>query len=224
MARAKLESLQRYPLDAILGTDATVRLLRELCRHGGMLSGSALVVRTGLAPATIGRGLASLERVGVTEMVGSGRTHLYRLRTDHPLASALHALFATEEARFATVLSSIKSATDAAGAGVKAVWLYGSVARGEDGINSDLDLALVTEPEKSVAVADALRDALVAPSEKLNFIPSLVALDTNDVRRLSIEQDPWWTSLVDDVVVIVGPRPEVLSMELQRAAPSRAAA
>ena len=49
MARSSPQSAQRYPLTTILGTDATVRLLRELARHGGQLSAPDLMRRSGLA-------------------------------------------------------------------------------------------------------------------------------------------------------------------------------
>jgi DNA-binding IclR family transcriptional regulator len=60
MARANHQSAQRYPLTSILGTDAGVRLARELARHGGELSAPDLVRRTGLAKASVARGLEAL--------------------------------------------------------------------------------------------------------------------------------------------------------------------
>lgn len=218
MARGKLQSVQRYPLTTILGTDATVRLLRELARHGGMLSAPELVRRTGLAVASVARGLEVLERVGVVEALGSGRAVLHRLRTDHPLARALDTLFEAEDARFRDVLDSVRQAAGVAGAGVVAVWLYGSVARGEDGPGSDLDLVLVADPDVLPALADALRDGLLAPGERLGFTPSVVALGTQDVLRLDAGHDPWWTSLVGDALAVLGPRPGELASLLRRGA------
>lgn len=223
MARAKLQSVQRYPLTTILGTDAAVRLLRELARHGGMLSAPELVRRTDLAVTSVARGLEALERVGIVEALGTGRAVLYRLRTDHLLARALDALFEVEEARFQAVLDSIREAAGAAGAGIVAVWLYGSVARGEDGPGSDLDLALVADSYALPALADALRDGLLAPGERLGFNPSVVALGTHDVLRLNAEHDPWWTSSVGDAVPVLGPHPGELASVLRRAS-GRAAA
>ena len=217
MARAKLQSVQRYPLTAILGTDGTVRLLRELARHGGMLSAPELVRRTDLAVASVARGLEALERVGIVEALGTGRAVLHRLRADHLLAHVLDALFKAEEARFQAVLDSVREAAGAAGAGIVAVWLYGSVARGDDGPGSDLDLALVAESHALPALTDALRDGLIAPGEMLGFNPSVVALNTHDVLRLNAEHDPWWTSLVGDAVAVVGPRPGELASMLRRA-------
>lgn len=217
MARAKLQSVQRYPLTTMLGTDVTVRLLRELARHGGMLSAPDLVRRTDLAVASVARGLEALEGVGIVEALGTGRAVLHRLRTNHPLARALVALFEAEEARFQAVLDSVTEAAGEAGAGIVAVWLYGSAARGDDGPGSDLDLALVADPNALPALADALRDGLLVPGERLGFNPSVVALGTHDVLRLNAEHDPWWTSSVGDAVPVVGPHPAELASVLRRA-------
>lgn len=223
VARSKLQSVQRYPLTTILGTDATVRLLRELTRHGGMLSAPELVRRTDLAVASVARGLEALERVGIVEALGTGRAVLHRLRTDHPLARALDTLFEAEETRFQAVLDSVREAAGAAGVGIVAVWLYGSVARGEDGLGSDLDLAFVADRSTLHALADALRDELLVPGERLGFSPSVVALGTHDVLRLNAEHDPWWTSSVSDAIPVMGPHPRELASVLRRA-PGRTAA
>jgi len=224
LVRAVHQSAQRYPLTSILGTDAGVRLLRELARHGGQLSAPDLTRRTGLAKASVARGLASLEATGLVTSVGTGRSVLYRLRPDHPLSPALSALLEAEERRFQSILDSARSAAESAGWGLVALWLYGSVARGEDLADSDLDLALVAEPEALPRLADAVRDGLLAPSEALGFSPSLVTLTTDDVVRLAAQRDPWWTSVTSDVVPLIGGRPEDLVATLRRAAGRGAAA
>ena len=56
--RSSAQSVQRYPLTLMLGTEANLRLLRELSRHGGQLSAPALVARTGLAKTSVWAGLA----------------------------------------------------------------------------------------------------------------------------------------------------------------------
>src|SRR3954471_9946896 len=147
MARSAHQSAQRYPLTFILGMDAGVRLARELARHGGQLSAPDLVRRTGLAKASVARGLEVLVEAGIVGTAGTGRSVLHRLRPEHPLTPALAALFEAEERRFQAILDGARSAAESVGPGLVALWLFGSVARGEDGAESDLDLALVAEPE-----------------------------------------------------------------------------
>lgn len=234
MARAVHQSVQRYPLTTILGTDTGVRLTRELALHGGQLAAPDLVRRTGLAKASVARGLATLEGSGAVQAVGTDRSVLYSLRPEHPLTPALVAVFEAEEGRFQAMLASAKDAAQLVGPGLVALWLFGSVARGEDRQDSDLDLALVfndvphrrgqpgTLPglaktgSARFSVADAFRDAMVTFAERAGFSPSVVALGTDDVVRLSAERDPWWLQVVRDAVSLIGERPDAMAARLAR--------
>jgi len=89
MARSSAQSAQRYPLTVVLGTEANVRLLRELSRHGAQLSAPDLVRRTGLAKTSVWAGLSALEEAGVASVAGTGRSRLYSLQVDHPLRAYL---------------------------------------------------------------------------------------------------------------------------------------
>nr|WP_294523647.1 hypothetical protein [uncultured Rhodopila sp.] len=215
MTRSSPQSAQRYPLTKILGTEANVRLLRELSRHGGQLSAPLLTARTGLAKASVRAALAALDAVGIVSPAGSGRTHLYSIRADHPLSVCLGGLFEAEEARFAAIRNTVRSAAAAAGPGVLAVWIYGSVARGEDRTDSDLEIAVVATPAERARIVDATREALADPAAALGFVPAVIGLEPADSRRLAREHDPWWVSLSRDVIVLLGERPEDLAASVR---------
>ncbi|KAB0266853.1 nucleotidyltransferase domain-containing protein [Microvirga brassicacearum] len=210
MARSAAQSNQRYPLTSILGTEANVRLLRELSRYGGQLSAPSLVARTGLGRTSVWVALAALEEMRIVESAGSGRAVLYRIRTDHPLHAPLDALFEAEEARFAAIREVVRSAASEGGPSVFAVWIFGSVARGEDRLDSDLDIAVVAQPSELARVVNAVRDALIGPGKRIGFTPSVVGIDPADAERLSRERDSWWTTVVADVIVLSGMHPEEL--------------
>ena len=202
--------------------------MRELALHGGQLAAPDLVRRTGLAKASVARGLATLERSNVVRAVGTSRSVLYNLRPEHPLCPALVAIFEAEDERFQAILACAKDAAKSAGPGLLALWLFGSVARGDDREHSDLDLALVfddaehrrDEPGSLPRLTDAFRDQVAAMGEKAGFSPAVVALGTDDVVRLSAERDPWWRRVVHDAVALIGERPEALAARLIRANPS----
>jgi predicted nucleotidyltransferase len=181
----------------MLGNETNVRLLRELSRHGGQLSAPDLVRRTGLAKTSVWAGLASLEEMDLVSVAGTGRARLYSMRADHPLRGALDTLFEAEERRFEAVLEAVREAARGCGPGVVAVWLYGSLARGEDRPGSDLDVAIVAAEDALADVSDAMRDALHSAGMKLGFRPSVVGIDPADVAR--------------DAVVLLGPRPDELA-------------
>jgi predicted nucleotidyltransferase len=211
MAHSAAQSPQRYPLTSILGTEANVRVLRELTRHGGQMSAPSLVARTGLGRTSVWGALATLGKMNIIESAGTGRAVLYRIRTDHPLHAPLDALFEAEEARFATILDIVRSVASESGPGVLAVWIYCSVARGEDRPDSDVDVAVIAQPSELQRVMDTVRDALRVPGEKIGFTPAVVGISPADVERLSRERDPWWTNVVADTLVLSGMHPRELA-------------
>ncbi|WP_198038823.1 MarR family transcriptional regulator [Skermanella stibiiresistens] len=220
MTRSSSQSSQRYPLTEIFGSESNVRILRELARHGGQLSAPALVLRTGLAKASVWAGLASLEEAGIVAVAGSARTRLYGFGKNHPLCAAIEAVFEAEEKRFETIFAEIRKITDGFQPRPLAVWLYGSVARGEDKSTSDFDIAIVVD---DIAAFDlpALRDALESAGQALRFTPSLIGLGAKEITRLVEERDPWWAGINREAVVLSGFRPEELAPKRQ--APKRQA-
>jgi predicted nucleotidyltransferase len=224
MARSAPTSALRYPLTTVLGTEANVRVLRDLARHGGQLSAPTITTRTGLARSVVWKALAQLVESGIVSAAGSGRAQLYALRSNHPLGQAIDELFAREERRFDMILDGIRSSAKDCGPGVIAVWIFGSVARGEDRMASDLDIAIVTADDQNTAIMDQMRDALSQSGETLAFRPSVVRLTANDVVRHVRESDPLWAELVRDALVLLGPCPEDLARQLGSQSKKRGAA
>ncbi len=208
------QSALRYPLTAILGSVAKVETLRELARHGGELSAPSLIARTGLSKASVRHALKSLEGTAVVQEIGSGRSRLYRLRREHPLASGLDSLFQQEEERFEAILNAVRAAAGRC-RGLLAVWLYGSVARGQDLAASDVDVAVVGEPASLPQIEQAMHAALGRAGRKLAFNASVVAVGSEDVLRLDVQNDRWWSSVVRDALPVVGERPEALLARLK---------
>jgi predicted nucleotidyltransferase len=146
------------------------------------------------------------------------------MRSGCPLRASLDALFDAEERRFQHILAAIRKAARSCEQEPVAVWLYGSVARGEDQPGSDLDLVLVGTESPSPASLDALRDALLAAGATLGFAASVVGLGAADIARLSRTRDPWWAEVARDAIVIEGRRPDELAGLPRARAKRRAAA
>lgn len=124
MACSTEQSTQRYPLTRVLGSEANVRILRELSRHSGQLSRPELRKRTGLSRASVWHGLANLEQVGIVEIAGDARTRLYGL-AEHPLRPSLDALFEAEEARFLEILETTARAARRWEPMLRSCWICG---------------------------------------------------------------------------------------------------
>lgn len=224
MPRSSQTSVLRYPLTTILGTEANVRVLRELAQHGGQLSAPLIAARTRLARSNVWVGLTALVEAGVVSEAGAGRTRLYALRSGHPLAAAISALFERENDRFERILDSVREAARSREPGVLAVWIYGSVARGEDRPTSDLDIAVVTTEDRRGAIIDPMKEALHVSGEALGFRPSIVGITEQDVVRNVRDATPWWIEVARDALALLGPRPDELARQLSLRARKRGAA
>lgn len=197
----------RYPLSSAFRTEANVRVLRELARHGGPLDTGRLIRATHLTRQTVLTVLHHLTGLQLVLAVGTGRYRSFQVNAGHPLLPALTHLFEAEAARVDRVYEGVRDAASTAGPDVRAVWLYGSVARGDDTPASDLDLAIVVSaPEPIDSIIQAFRDHL-SPVERAECVTvSVVGVSDHDVRRLSAG-DPWWVTVERDAVPLVGDAP-----------------
>lgn len=208
MGRIETDSVVRRPLNEILGAVSHVRLLRSLILHGGFMAAADLVRATGLSRESVRQGLSTLQALGTVEAAGSAHARVFRFSGNGPLAEALSALFEAEKSRFAAIVDSVRSA--ARDAKPVSLFLYGSAARGEDGVDSDLDICIVLPPAALSAELGTLRERLREPAERLGFLPAIVGLDPDDVRRLIATDDPWWKNAVRDAMLLDGLPPEDL--------------
>ncbi|WP_292620606.1 nucleotidyltransferase domain-containing protein [Mesorhizobium sp.] len=190
----------------MFGVDSNLRVLRTLVEHGGLLAASEIVRRSRLSRESVRLGLLALESLGIVAASGSGHSRLYRFDDNNYLAPALAALFKAESNRFTAILDAVRQS--AAQRPVFSLFVYGSAARGDDGPDSDLDIGLVARADDLAEAVEGLREALRGPAERLVFLPNVVGLDFDDVRRLARDRDPWWENVKQDAIVLSGSRPE----------------
>ncbi len=202
-ALSRTQSHLRYPLTSILGSAGSVRVLRVLAAGRVPQSAPELAAAAGLTPQGGRLVLDGLARQELVIVHGSGRTQLHALNPSHPFASALVALFLEEQRRWDAMLDSIRGVLARRGAGVSAAWLYGSVARGEDSPDSDIDIAILA---RSHVVADQVREDLMPLGDAEKMRISLTALTSKELLALP-EDDPWWINVVRDGRVLKGAAP-----------------
>jgi predicted nucleotidyltransferase len=208
MARPAPQSALRFPFSAIFGTEANVRVLRELSRHGGQLTPSNLAARTKLALPSVIVALSALVDFNVVDEVGTGRARLFGLKRATPFYASIQALFEAEEARFADIIEAVQDCAKSFGAAVIASWVFGSVARGEDRAESDVDIAFITNGDDIASIQNRSIDFLSVAGEKLMFSPSINTLSETDLRRLRDSSNPLWQAFLNEALIITGPRPE----------------
>jgi predicted nucleotidyltransferase len=207
VARPAASSALYHPLDHILGSPALVRVTRVLAMHGGSLGVSDIARRARLALPSTRDALRRLRESEVVTAAGAGRSMVCALRSEHPLAQPLAALYAAEREQADAVLDAIRQAAAELRPEPLGVWLYGSVARSEDAPTSDIDVAVASGDVDPTPQADALREAIAAASPAQAHRVSVVALGPADVRRLAGEGAGFWRDLERDAVVLAGDAP-----------------
>jgi predicted nucleotidyltransferase len=214
-APGRKQSFFKYPYSWILASEGAVRVLRELARHGGELSVPRLAVATGLTDQAV-RNLVTgdLAITGIVESIGQGRTILYRLAKAHVLTKPLGTLFEAEEQRVQRVYAAVATAARNRGAAIIALWVYGSVARGQDRPSSDLDLAVVVDDTDVDGAIVDVRDELTTMLESERVSVAVVGLSLGDIKRLVSDDSPWWRNLLADAHSLFGPTPDALAREL----------
>jgi predicted nucleotidyltransferase len=195
------------PLDLLLGTPALVRVARVLTSHGGALAIPDLARRARLALPSTREAVRRLADVAFVEIIGAGRSSICAIRPEHPMAAAVAALFAAERAQADALLDGLREAAASLHPAPVAFWLYGSVARGEDGPTSDIDLAVVTAGDDATALSEALREALASSVPLHADRMSVIGFTVTDAARLARDGAPIWGELAREAVVLAGESP-----------------
>jgi predicted nucleotidyltransferase len=196
------------PFDFLLGSIASVRILRVLSAFGDVMSASRIAERARLGRAGVGRTLASLVELRVVESVGTHSRKVYRLNREHPLVPAIETLFGREAERVDAFLADVRALAKTHEPNPAAIWLYGSVAAAQDNPLSDIDIAII---EGDSPTNDSLARGIVDAAEKYSLHASIIILNGDDIERLNTTEDPFWRNLHDQAVPLTGPSPTSLS-------------
>jgi len=149
----------RAPLSYALGTPAKVALLRLLTPGGDPVSQREAARRTGIQVRSAQRALDDLVALGVVTRLAGGREHLVQLNTTHRLAHALTVLFDAEADLYRALRETLSAVATRGRPKPVALLLFGSAARGDDRLDSDLDVLGVARTQGD---AGALLERLAA--------------------------------------------------------------
>lgn len=143
-------------LDNILSQRSKVCILRCLFKSGQELSGREIARRTGLSPKMAHDTLKVLLAEGVVTFRDVPPVHLYSIKEGNwVVEELLRGLFKKESA----VLDDIsREITGNVPKSIISIILFGSVARGEANLKSDIDVMVVIDKEISKTKIDALFD------------------------------------------------------------------
>jgi predicted nucleotidyltransferase len=189
---------RRKVLGLLFGPSDQELHLREIAR------------RTGLAPATVHREVASLARAGILERRRSGRQVYYRANPTCPLFPELRRLILKTVGLADVLREALEPLRDR----IRCAFIFGSAARGDLLNDSDVDLMVIGEVTLRELVAP-LRSAEADLSRPVNPV---TMRPHEFVDRLAQEQPFLLNVLRDPKMHLIGDEDELGAMAAGRSA------
>jgi DNA-binding transcriptional ArsR family regulator len=187
----KRQSALCAPLNDMLATEGTVRILRELSATRSPMSAGTLSEAARLERSTARRALGVLLDTGIASVHGRAKSPQYSLRGEHPLAPAITALFHAERERAEKVKDEIKRAIQHLSPPPKAAWLEGAVALEIDEPGEPLVVRIIGSANAIEQSVIRLRAALAPLEAALDVTINVVGSTPADLMSHR-ENDPRW--------------------------------
>lgn len=197
------------PFDDLLSSRSKLRLLRRLVDGHDDLSGRELARRAGVTWRAADLALRDLVQLGVVHRTDARGQSRYALAEKHVLVhDAVVPLFGAERVWAGAVRRGVRDALQARGQGTRDIrWagLYGSVARGDDRPDSDLDVAVVASSVAAVArVRLAMNEAGPHLAARFGRAPSVLVFTPSHWRRLVARDAGMRRALTSEAIPLMG--------------------
>jgi predicted nucleotidyltransferase len=174
-------------------------VLAVLLRTGEPMTGRQVhgLVSDDYSLWSVQEALKVLTRLGLVESRTIGRAGVHTINDGHAFVAPLRALVDPIAALNAAIGEVINSE-------VQAVILFGSIARGEPDLDSDIDLAVIAAPawDQRVELQDTVRTRLGNNCDVLLFTEP-------EFRRRAAEAEPVVSDILRDGIALVGTKPRV---------------
>ena len=141
--------------------------------------------------------MKALTALGLVDRRTIGRAGVHSINEGHAFVAPMRALL--------DPVAALKAAIgEAIGSDVRAVILFGSIARAEAGVDSDIDLAVIAAPtwDKRAELQDTVRTRLGNDCDVLLFTDA-------EFSRLAAEGEAVVSDILRDGVALVGSKPRV---------------
>ena len=201
-----LQSALRTPLNAMLGTEVNVRVLRILAGASEPLSGTQLAREAALTASGVYGALEGLRDTGIVERIGIGARGQFRLNERHPLAGAVKRLFTAERERLEGLFDGLRRTAAGLSPPPRAVWAYGPTVRGDDRPGDPVNVAVVAGSAELSALMDQLRDRVTSLERKYDVTIEVRGFTDADVGALP----PSERAELEGAETLLGLPPDVL--------------
>ena len=181
-------------------------VVRVLAGTGAPLTGRTIARLAGVSPAGAAKVLATLSRHGVVDSQSAGSANLYRLNREHLLVGPMLALLSTAQRLEANINDELRGWLVPCDGAI----LFGSAARRDGGLDSDLDILLIRP--KGVAMANTVwREQLDSTADKVKAwtgnICSWMDYSTPEFVNLMASSDPFVGEVRTDGRWLIEPPP-----------------
>jgi predicted nucleotidyltransferase len=186
------------PLDDILSSRIKVRILRLFSRTRGSYSGREVARLIGFSHNPTIQALKELEAQGLLKRRSIGASHEYTLNEDHLLLSGvLLDVFERERDALLEIASIFE---EKIGRNFEEAVIFGSVARGEERLDSDVDILIiikdgVDKEDVENRVSEATSLAMAASGNPIS--PVLVTRSEYEKRKKAKSKRGMWRDLFD---------------------------
>ncbi len=201
----KPQSALRNPLNHILGREANIRVLRLLALEDTPQTSPKIARKTGLSAQGVRLALEAMEKTGMVEFKGVGRSRYPQLRLRHPLADSLVGLFAAEQDHAQEVMRMIREIFSELTLPPNSVWIEGALARGTDKPDSSMTIGFLAGARD----LDSIRDEAILKIRELeqsrDLMIELKVYTRADFMVLSSDAREY----LKDVISLLGPVPKI---------------
>ena len=184
------------PLNEILGNKVQVKLLRVLVRTKSSFTGRELARLIGHSQNQTRLALEELERNGLVVWQSAGRSHLYSADKDNIIITdLLEAGFRLED----NLLNQLAAGFfEEVGKDLVSVVLFGSVAKGEEKPDSDVDLVVVVRDKVDLkSIEDLVAEASVKVAQRFGNQTTAIVVKKSDYEQKMKQKKGFWREVAE---------------------------
>jgi predicted nucleotidyltransferase len=190
-------------LDEIFSRWSNVAVLRALNKFAVGISGREVSREAGIAVKNCFAALDDLENIGIVTRIRGGRDHIFTLNRNHFLVKeGVVPFFEIEgkfvEAIFNDIRKKLKSKCHS-------VYVFGSVARKQEKVGSDLDLCIIYDKDNQRKLLEEVVSEMNAELHKKYFVnaaPFLITV-SEFIKRAKSKKPPV-NQILNEGILILG--------------------
>jgi len=207
-----IEMILHKILDNVFATWSNIAVLRVINKVKVGLSGREIAKQAGMSAPSCFQALSSLENLNIVIRQRGGREHFFFLNREHYIVRKIIMPILSSEKNFAeTIFADIKKEL---GKQTSSLIVFGSAARREEKIESDLDVCIVYNGSRSKNKIEKLITEINLPLfKKYGVSLSPFFISEKEFKKRAQNKKPPISNIIKEGIVISGKAIRVLVNE-----------